>query len=353
MSPRIRLDGFIITFPSPVTVDVAAADHRFLVLMKELGTTSFEVHDTVLGTGHTLPAAPPDPELGFFPRSVALDSSPTVFAAGLLGDHDAVLAFDPNEPGGRVLLHLGGAGSSLGLAIVPGERAPRDPVECHRALSARLPRHLAARSGTAARCMAAQARGEGSLASCLDAAPPPNAVLRRTRAAEARRCEPGAGGTEAIAAAANDAVDELLAGIFGDLDAALVSRSLDPDTAACQLSVQRAAAGCALARLAAFQRCKTGRGSASFGPGAFAYCIEGQPDALRACAPDSGRLTRVLRSPRCEAADLVAAFPACNAAQPEQLAACAAERARCAACRAMARVHGLETGQCVACASAP
>ena len=79
---------------------------------------------------------------------------------------------------------------------------------------------------------------------------------------------------------------------------------------------------------------------------AFAECF-----AASAQICDATRIAPRLR--RCAAVDVAAAFPACDAADANGLALCAAAQVECAACRALAAVHGVPDACAEACPAAP
>jgi hypothetical protein len=137
----------------------------------------------------------------------------------------------------------------------------------------------------------------------------------------------------------------VLAGLFGDLDAALVARTAGPDTAACQKVAAGAVTRYVRERVASFERCRAPM-RAEDGP-----FLDGAAFAESGQTCDPTRIAPRLR--RCAGVDVAAAFPACSAADASGLAICAAARAECAACRALEAVHGVPDACAESCPAAP
>jgi hypothetical protein len=362
--PRARsssgFTGYILIVPNP-PLDVAVASHRELLWLESTVGIPVRVHrnDAVVERSETLDLEIPSPDIGFLAVTLAAGPAGDLYLTGRplreANDTAEIRAYRPDGSFDRVLLTEADLPASMeaygwNLAVVPSAEPPQ-AVDCSDALASLLPKAVASDASAALRCLERHVRGKTSAADCTAAAlADGSAAQRRAFASERAQCLPGASGAATIGAAARGAVASLLAGLFGELDAALATRAGDPATAACQKAAAAAAARCVRARIASFERCRAIPRWTSNGPlldaAAFAECFAA---GEQTCDPT--RIAPRLR--RCAAVDVPAAFPACGAADASGLALCAAEQVECAACRALEAVHGVPDACAEACPAAP
>jgi uncharacterized membrane protein len=343
-------------------LDVAVASHRDLVWLHDpfQGAPVVARYDTITQVRSNRVAKLPLPYESLDARAIAVGPDGALFVAGALRRVDAVepalavVALGPDGAFDRVLFSEALAPPNAEpetwrLAIVPPAEPPQ-AVDCSDALADHLPKTIASDAKSALRCMARHASGKTAAAGCTEAVlAVVSGAERRAAAGERTWCAPGAHGAPSIGGASRDAIAGLLAGLFGDLDAALATRAGDADVAACQRAASTAAARCLRARVQRFERCRAPTRWTE-GPfldaAAFAECSA-------ASGPSCAATHLAPRLRRCAAVDVATAFPACGAADADALARCAAAQAECAACRALATVHGVPDACAEACPAAP
>jgi hypothetical protein len=187
---------------------------------------------------------------------------------------------------------------------------------------------------TAQACLAADARGRIA------------AAAARTDAAAAKNCPLVPTFGAASAAAVNAAMESLLRpqDVFGsDLDAALIDARVDPAGAACQRTVTTGLVKVAIAKVNAFNACKT----AGLKDGTIrsvrdleaCHAAVAGPAVAKAVGPG-----QKAASTRCADVNLAAAFPGrCAAAPLHGLFACLDAQASCGVCLALERADRLTT----------
>ena len=225
-----------------------------------------------------------------------------------------------------------------------------DQQRCITALNGGFAKVAKARSKAALRCAKAAQKGEAFETCLADAQPKLDKALAKLESTETKKCSaaPDFGPTDRVALgdSATELADAALSDLFGLAPGGVIAdKKAEKDTARCQLGVAKAAQKCALARVAAFNRCK----KAGLKDGSIASAAD-----LAACLDDDagGKLAKsctaklAKAADRCSGVDLPAAFPACGATDAAGLASCADGRLVCRARDALAAADALDAPGC-------
>jgi len=245
------------------------------------------------------------------------------------------------------------------LGIAPGLAAaqPADAAQqrCINTRNQELERVHSAQARDQQRCVRDAARGRltGTVDQCVVADELGKVAIAQNRAAtrDAARCSgvtPPFGPTDMslLNQLAPQAALDVMHGIFGDdLDAAVVSATVDRHASVCQRSTLRQVQRCEKSTYRAFNRCKRDGLRGANAPAGADLPFDDASD-LALCQGDDPRGTIVrncdtlltsIVDTRCASrgVDLETAFPGCQAGDPASTAACMANRVRCATCLAL------------------